>query len=378
MVTATLQVCPEPGRRPTRTLPYWATAPLLGCFPACLTESFLAVIQAHRPQVWVGGDGGPCLPLRAGGSAARWSTTRFWQQTHLVSNPRSTLPMWPWAGRPITGPLCWVPDPAAPSGPTRGVFCTGCCVAGSEDSHLPELTRPLTLSFLGTRRGRGHCGSRCLSETPPGPHSTWVWLSRCSQSSAAPGPHTPGAAPAPRPFLAWPGLCRAFLQQPLGGQEDGVCCGAGTRQPHKQWARQGPREAPKAGQVSNLRGLVCPSSMGVRQTLPAPQRGLDMAGVGVGWQLPSRGSAARPGVPPGGGTQGGAVRLHGHLGRKPQLCIPLLWPQLLSRWEAANRQKGKEERETGPGVHTQTCAHTRVHKHEHAAWGLVALLGRPP
>lgn len=52
MVTATLQVCPEPGRRPTRTLPYWATAPLLGCFTACLTESFLAVIQAHRPQVW--------------------------------------------------------------------------------------------------------------------------------------------------------------------------------------------------------------------------------------------------------------------------------------------------------------------------------------
>lgn len=134
MVTPTLQVCPEQGRRPTRTLPYSATAPLLGCFTACLTESFLAVIQAHCPQVWVGGDGGLCLPLRAGGSAARWSTTRFWHETHLVSNPRSTLPTRPWAGRPITGRLCWVPDPAAPSGPTRGVCCTGCCVAGSEDS----------------------------------------------------------------------------------------------------------------------------------------------------------------------------------------------------------------------------------------------------
>lgn len=115
---------------------------------------------------------------------------------------------------------------------------------------------------------------------------------------------------------SWPGLGRAFLHQPLGGQEDGVCCGAGTRQPYKQWARWGPREAPKVGQVTNLRGLVCPSSMGVQQTLRAPQRGLDMAGVGVGWQLPSRGSTARAGAPPGGWDTAGRSAASGTPGKE--------------------------------------------------------------
>lgn len=135
-----------------------------------------------------------------------------------------------------------------------------------------------------------------------------------------------------------------------------------------------PGKRPRSGKSpTSEASFVHPPWGSNRPSLP-PREGWTWQGWGLGGSCPAEG--ARPGLEHhlGDGTQRGAVRLQGHLGRKPQLCIPLLWPQLLSRWEAENRHKGKEERETGPGVHTQTCTHTRAL----GAWGLAALLGRPP
>lgn len=289
--------------------------------------------------------------------------------------------MWPWAGRPITGPLCWVPDPAAPSGPTRGVFCTGCCVAGSEASHLPELTRPPN-SFLPRDSERARPLRLTLPETPPGPRSTlggghtWAWLSRCSQSSAAPRPHAPGAAPAPRPLLAWPGSsvspaaagragrwCVLWSGDQAASQAVGQAGSQGSAQGRASLQPQRPR-------LSILHG-------GPTDPPCPPER----AGHGRG----------------GGWVAAAQQREHGQawsttwgMGHRGVQCgFTGTWEGNHSsafhccghNYSAGGRlQTGRRGRKKGKRgqVCTHRRAHTRVRKHEHAAWALVAVLGRPP